>query len=310
LTINPLLTNDAANANRLGPDGPDDLVLLDSNQRAFIDTLDGRATNRYFYRAAFVDNAHNLGPLGPSTPPVYLPNVVPPRAPVITKVLGGDRQITVKWASNREPDLAEYRVYRTEVEDRARDVRLMDVVATITQADSDLNAPGVEWTDSNNLIGGHNYYYRLAAVDTAGNESKPTRGYSVIAVDTRVPSAPIWTEQTWLLRSQADGGFIGWPVDGIVPTGYEPVLRLGWHCETPEPQFLVRRWNEEEQVWAEPSSVTVQTNPAGELAFVLLDNAVSQALPTAYRLKVRSSSGVWSTEDSFLTVILPASESH
>lgn len=54
LTINPLDPNDAGNANRLGPDNPDDLIL-DPNERAFIDTLDGRSTNRYFYRAALID---------------------------------------------------------------------------------------------------------------------------------------------------------------------------------------------------------------------------------------------------------------
>ena len=35
---------------------------------------------------------------------------------MITKVLGGDRQITLTWASNREQDLKSYRVYRTDKE--------------------------------------------------------------------------------------------------------------------------------------------------------------------------------------------------
>jgi hypothetical protein len=302
LTINAL--NDKDNLNRRGPDNSDNLVL-DVNQRAFIDTLDGRSTNRYFYRAAFVDAALKLGPLGLSSPPVYLPNVVPPRVPVITKILGGERQITIKWASNREPDLAGYRIYRTEIEESARDVRLMEIIATLTQANINLSDPSVEWTDNHNLIGGRKYYYRLAAVDTSGNESKPTPVKMETAVDNRVPPPPIWTEQTWLLRSQTDGGFIPWPADGIVPEGFEPVLRLGWQCETPEPEFVVRRWREEEEIWAQPDNIAIQTNTAEDFAFLLLDYDASYTLKSSYRLKVRSSSGVWSAEDAYLIVSLP-----
>lgn len=192
LTINPLDPNDVANANRLGPNDPDDLVL-DPNHRAFIDTVDGRATNRYFYRAAFVDGAHNLGPLGLSSPPVYLPNVVPPRAPVITKVLGGDRQITIKWASNREPDLAEYRVYRTDNEVATRDLPLMTLVHTMAEPISHPSSRPAEvtWIDAS-MPSLTSFYYRLVAVDSAGNVSDPSplvigRGY-----DDSHPDPPTW----------------------------------------------------------------------------------------------------------------------
>lgn len=196
LTINPLDPDDADNANRLGPDNPDSagLILLDPDQRAFIDTLDGSATNRYFYRAAFVDGAHNLGPLGLSSPPVYLPNVVPPRAPVITKILGGDRQITIKWASNREPDLAEYRVYRTDKEEATRDVRLMTLLDTLTiepTPDPADRPAEVTWTDAP-VPGLVTFYYRLAAVDDAGNASVPSRVVVGRAFDDSRPHPPTW----------------------------------------------------------------------------------------------------------------------
>lgn len=304
LTINPLKPDDAGNANKLGPDNAADLVL-DQNQRAFIDTLDGRSTNRYFYRVAFVDNGHNLGPLGPSSPPVYLPNIVAPRAPVITKVLGGDREITIKWASNREPDLAGYRIYRTEVEERARDVRLMDMVATITQADVDLSLANVEWTDNDNLIGGHKYSYRLTACDTSYNESTPTRPVTAVVVDTRVPPAPIWTGQTWLLQRTGEKTFIEWPADGVVPADHTPVLRLEWKSETPEPLFAVTRAYAEASTWAEPSNATLQPDPTDNRRFILLDFDADPTTETAYRLKVRSASGVWSTEEAIQPVTLP-----
>jgi hypothetical protein len=135
----------------------------------YIDTLDGRATNRYFYRAAYVDGAHNRSALSLSSPPVYLPNVVPPRAPVITKVLGGDRQITLKWASNREADLLEYRVYRTDSKDNARDLRLMTLVHTeaVPSGDPAARPAEVEWTDKP-LPGLVTFYYRVVALDDSG----------------------------------------------------------------------------------------------------------------------------------------------
>ncbi|MGZ3626553.1 MAG: hypothetical protein ACXVDN_02650, partial [Ktedonobacteraceae bacterium] len=76
VTIQPLDPDDPANANRLGPDTPPD-VALDPALRASIDTLDGRATNRYFYRVASIDQAQNRSGLSLASPPVYLPKVVP-----------------------------------------------------------------------------------------------------------------------------------------------------------------------------------------------------------------------------------------
>jgi len=44
-----------------------------SQWRAYRALFDGRATNRYFLRAAYIDAAHNEGEMGPPTPPIYLP---------------------------------------------------------------------------------------------------------------------------------------------------------------------------------------------------------------------------------------------
>lgn len=307
LTINPLDPDQPSSADRKGPDTSDE-YQPDLSLRAFIDTLDGRAANRYFYRAAFVNGAHNLGPLGLSSPPVYLHKVVPPRTPVITKILGGERQVTLRWAANRDPDLAGYRIYRTGSEESARDVRLMDLAATLTQADIYLSDPTVEWTDDGGLVGGHKYFYRLAAVDTSGNESGPTNAYWVVAVDTRVPPAPIWTDNRWLLRSIENSSLVGWPADGVVPEGYVPLLRLGWQCETPEPTFVVTRWSAGEQNWRQPAHIIIQANPLNASEFILHDHDVDPSAPLAYRLKVCSSSGVWSADEAFLTINPPETD--
>ncbi len=111
LTTAPFDPHDPTNANRRGPDDPDNFQIGDPNNplaspilRAFIDTFDGRLSNRYFYRAAYVDSVHNRSKeLSLATPPVSLPLVVAPRSPVIGKVAAGDRAITLSWSSNRQP---------------------------------------------------------------------------------------------------------------------------------------------------------------------------------------------------------------
>ena len=194
--------------NRRGPDDPDafevwnpnnppanpDNPLEDPALLVYIDTLDGRSTNRYFYRAAFVDGAHNRSEqLSLSSPPVYLPNIVPPRIPVITKVLGGDRQITLRWASNREPDLAEYRVYRAESKEAARDLRLMDLVHTELVPVGVLaeRPTAVSWTDTTEQ-GITTLYYRVVALDEAGNVSTPSKPVAGRAYDYGPPAEPTW----------------------------------------------------------------------------------------------------------------------
>jgi hypothetical protein len=192
LTIRPLDPEDPANANRLGPDNAAGFVI-DPGLRAYIDTLDGRSSNRYFYRAAYVDVAHNRGLLSISSPPVWLPDVVPPRTPVITGVSAGDRQITLRWASNRESDLAEYRVYRAESEADTRDLRLMTVVQTLSVSAADVATPPAEviWTDAS-VAGITDYYYRLAAADTSGKLSAPSRPFIGRAFDESRPDPPAW----------------------------------------------------------------------------------------------------------------------
>jgi hypothetical protein len=134
VTIQPLHPDDQALANRPGPDNPADFAL-DADLRIHIDTLDGRSTNRYFYRAAYVDGAHNRGPLSLSSPPVYLPDVLAPLKPRWVTVLGGDRRVTLRWIANRESQIQRYLVYRTDTHANVRDVRMMgDPVADLPAA--------------------------------------------------------------------------------------------------------------------------------------------------------------------------------
>jgi hypothetical protein len=241
ITIQPLDPADSRNADRPGPDTPSGYVS-DPALRAYIDTLDGRSTNRWFYRSAFVDGAHNLSEeLSLASPPVYMPDVVAPRAPVITRVLGGERKVTISWAPNREPDIAEYRVLRADDAASAADPRLMTVVQTKTVLS--VSGQPTDWsyldTDVPPL---QTVYYRLVAVDATGNASIPTAPVRVRAYDDALPTVPdlivAWstedipveaniswstTDEETLLEMRAASELIWQSVGGWRPAGTESV---------------------------------------------------------------------------------------
>lgn len=124
VTLKALDPDDASNDDKRGPDNPDNYPLSGS-LRAYIDTLPGKARNRYFYRAAYVDGAENVSAMSQSSVPVYLPDVAPPKSPKISKATGGDREIRLEWAASPEKNLTRIRMYRTSDKDAARDIRLM-----------------------------------------------------------------------------------------------------------------------------------------------------------------------------------------
>ena len=91
----------------------------------FKDPIEGKGRNRYFYRIGAMDKAGNRSYLGLATPPVCVPDVIPPKPPVITKALGGNRKAIIRWRRNTEPEMVRYEIYRTDKKEDAADVRLM-----------------------------------------------------------------------------------------------------------------------------------------------------------------------------------------
>lgn len=265
VTVQPLDPDDPENANRLGPDNPVDFPI-DPALRIYIDTLDGRSTNRYFYSALYVDGAHNRSDMSLASPPVYLPDVVPPRAPVITKVLGGDREITLRWVSNWEPDLAEYQVYRADSEDAARDVRLMTLVHSepVPVGDPSTRPGEAEWTDQEapTLTPLH---YRIVAADEAGNASKPSISVAAQAYDDRRPAPPVWDA----------------PTPGTTPNA----LVLSWSSPDPNLRCLVQRNIEDITPWENLSGWL----PRG--VYTYEDTDQQPSVEYVYRLKVMDVGG-------------------
>jgi hypothetical protein len=192
LTNEPLDPADPANADRVGPDTPSS-YMPNPNLRAYIDTLNGLVNNRYIYRALYVDSVHNRSGLSLGSVPVLIPDVIAPNTPVITKVLGGDRQISLSWASNRESDLKEYRVYRANDPITANNLGSMTLVHTEPVSAGDpMNRPAdVVWTDTP-VAGLTTLYYRLVAADDTGNVSGATSAIQGRAFDDSHPEPPTW----------------------------------------------------------------------------------------------------------------------
>jgi hypothetical protein len=227
ITVRPLDPADAATANALGPDNSADFVI-DPGLRIFIDTLDGRSTNRYFYRAAYVDGAGNRSALSLSGPPVWLPNVVPPRPPVLTAVAGAEKRIDLVWASNREADLVAYHVYRADNAVAARDIRSMARIGTIAVSAGDPTArpASVTWSDDP-VPGLVNFYYAVRAIDDAGNESGPSRVGIGRAFDESLPVPPPLAA-TWSAAAPPAAARLVWTSDDDTRVERRVLESLQW----------------------------------------------------------------------------------
>ncbi|XXX81480.1 hypothetical protein WMF30_22240 [Sorangium sp. So ce134] len=249
---------------RKGPDDPPGYVPQ-PDLCAFVDTLDGASTNRYFYRALFVDGASNRSGLSAVGPPVYLPNVVPPRAPVLTKlVASSDREITVTWQASLEADVAEYHVYRAESAEEARDVRRM--VRAGTRARPADGSNEVAFVDRE-VRGARTYFYRVCAEDTAGNVSAASEPLSARAYDQTPPKQHASFTGSW--RDDGSGIGLAWTADPANPSVETMVLKrssLGnWVAISP---------------WLAPGVKSI------------VDLYAAPGAPADYRVWVRSEAGV------------------
>ena len=179
------------------------------NTGAYTDTLDGRATNRYLYRTAYVDAAQNQGPLGPSTPPVYLPPTALPDAPILNKALAEQDSvgITLTWATSRSPDVTEYRIYRTGDPSRANDIRLMDQVHVEPEVAPAQRPATRPWTD-HDVKGMVTYFYRMVAV-AGGRTSDQSATVQARAVDQALPVVPALTA-TWTTVNTVTQASLSW----------------------------------------------------------------------------------------------------
>lgn len=123
----PALTNDELDAigTRAGNEKAFALITAKPlTDPAFTDSINGVVRNRYYYRLRLINNALAESSIwGLLSEAVTPPAVMPPAKPVFTKIQAANRQVTLYWALNRESNLKEYILYRSESKDSLEDLR-------------------------------------------------------------------------------------------------------------------------------------------------------------------------------------------
>lgn len=161
----------------------------------FTDTVNGVVRNRYYYRIRLINEALSESVTwGPLSDPVVPPTIMPPRQPVFSKVEAGDRQVSLHWALNREPDLKEYHLYRGETKEELEDLRWWSreadprIIATIPDphvltAARGVSLPGDLPIAADGILG----IYLLGEFDS---EARPTRQPQALNYWNPTPTDP------------------------------------------------------------------------------------------------------------------------
>ena len=110
---------------------------------------------------------------------LVLRDIIPPSRITNASAQRAEDGVDVFWSVSIEPDVVGYHVFRTtdlSGEFRRITDELVDVLDPV-------------YTDRT-VIPGRTYYYRITAIDAAGNESEPSAAAMVIVADTEPPPAP------------------------------------------------------------------------------------------------------------------------
>jgi hypothetical protein len=228
-------------------------------------TFNGRVKNRHCFAILLVDAAGNRSSLGLPSRPVHAPRVTLPATPAFSKVLGGDRKVTLSWLITRDADVAEYRVYRAESQAAAQRLETMNLLHSVPLAVNPMTRPTETAFVDAPLPGLRTCYYRLTAVDEAGNVS----GASAIAYgrpfDETVPEVPT--------------PIASWVAD---PTGGGWRSRVSW--SSPNETILQQRLADT-GAW---QSITAWRS-AGD--HTVVDDTAERSRSYHYRLWARSTTG-------------------
>jgi subtilisin len=129
------------------------------------DVLDGTATD---LGATGRDNLYGYGLVNaskaaPSSTPTPTPDTTPPaQVTGVTVTTVSSSQLNVSWNANAEPDLSHYNIYRSTTS------------GFFPNASNLVSSPATNVYSDTALIANIIYYYKVAAVDSSGNEGSPS----------------------------------------------------------------------------------------------------------------------------------------
>ena len=152
-------------------------IVRTEEQRRYVDE-DVRPGQQYRYEVRAVDVT---GRLSAATSPVQatMADVIPPAPPVDVATSVGDGTVLVAWRLSPEADVAGYRVERATSLDAPFVALHESLIPVRTPSYVDNTAPG-----------GEQQFYRVIALDAAGNASEPSN--AVVAVpEDHTPPAPV-----------------------------------------------------------------------------------------------------------------------
>ena len=175
-----------------------------------------RPAGTVYYRVVAVDAAGNAS--APSqAAQVVVPDVTAPTAPTAMAVLDGD-SVNVSWTgATDDVGVTGYQVHRSRTPDFA--VSAATKIADATQS---------PYIDENAAAG--TWYYRVVAVDAAGNAGPASAAAQVLVPDTEAPSAPTGlsasaaganVQLSWTASSD-DVAVVGYQVHRSATAGFTP----------------------------------------------------------------------------------------
>ena len=114
----------------------------------------------YYYKVAAVDTSGNVGVLSDEANATTGDSTAPSKVMDLTVTSISGSQLDLAWTANAETDLAHYNIYRGTTTG----------FAVNTATDTPLSQPLTNsYADTNGLSQSTSYYYKVAAVDNAGN---------------------------------------------------------------------------------------------------------------------------------------------
>ncbi|MBU0710527.1 VCBS repeat-containing protein, partial [bacterium] len=143
---------------------------------------------KYYWSVQAIDNA--FAGSAWAVEDSFTINITPPNAPGNLTATPGNQQITLRWDANTESDLHKYNIYRDTSS------------PATTLIDSVVGSPPDTFYVDNELTNGQVYYYRITAVDEAGNESGFSNEVSAIPEQ--------FTEQTGISLTGVIESSVAW----------------------------------------------------------------------------------------------------
>ena len=153
------------------------LTPLPVKETTYADTLTKGALNNFYYKIVAVNKVYiNSDYSAPVA--IKLKDVIPPAQPVIINTELNNNSVVISWLQQFENDLAGYKVFRSE-----------DSLSGFTELAS-LTKEVLSYTN-NNLEPGKNYYYKIAAIDAAGNTSQMSEYFNVLMPEKTAQSVEL-----------------------------------------------------------------------------------------------------------------------